>query len=258
MRLALPIVLGFVLATLLGACTTTGDTERYKQEDVDLSTAAELNAKLGLAYLQQGNRKRALEKMRHALDLDPQRPITHHYIAELYRQLGQYDLAEEHFMKAIELDPKDANTQNDFGVFLCDQGRHEEGVKRFLNAIKDPLYDTPGQAYENAAICVLDIPDRERAEKYFRLALRENPFLPTALYRMAEVSFNEGQYFRARAFLQRYHSVQPKSAPSLWLAIRIEREQNGTKLAQEYGELLTERFSGAPETQLYLESMNHE
>jgi type IV pilus assembly protein PilF len=90
-----------------------------------------------------------------------------------------------------------------------------------MAAIKDPLYTTPEFAYTNAGICIKKSGDVITAEKYFRKSLTLKPSFASALYQMAKIKFEQGDYTRAQAFLQRYHERSPAVAESLSLCEQI-------------------------------------
>jgi type IV pilus assembly protein PilF len=234
----------FVLfAALLTACSS-----QPKKLSSTGETAAEINARLGLGYMQEGNYDVALDKLNRALKENPRLPAAHHYIAELYKRLKNYDLAEEHYRRAIDLAPDDAAVQNNYGVFLCDRQRYAEAETHFLKAARMKNYQSPDEAYNNAALCALRIPDKDKARKYFRAALEANALLASALIQMSALSVEENDYPKARAFLQRYEAIGPKTAQSLYLGAMIEQHLNNATAAAEYARELREQFPTADET----------
>ena len=235
-------VLTVVLAGLLAACTA--------HKKIDSHYAADINAQLGLAYMQQGENERAMEKLRYALSIDPNLATANHYIAELYQRIGQDQEAEKHYRKALAATPTEPMLLNNFGVFLCKQHRLAEAENLFLTAAKQPFYKTPEVAYGNAAVCALEMPDPVKAEEYLRAALRLNPQMPESLYALSELKFNQQDYLSARAFLQRYFDVASASPQSLWLGVRIERKLGDESAAQQYAAQLRQRFPSAHETEL--------
>ncbi len=244
------IILFLAVLTSLTACTTT-TTQSLKENQ---QTAADLNAQLAHAYIRQGDRKQGVEKLRKALALKPSLPSTHHYIAETYRLLKQTELAESYYLKAIKLAPRDSSMQNNYGVFLCELGRYQDAEKRFLISARNPLYATPEEAYENAALCALRMPDMKRAEYYFRKALEVNPLQARSLYHLASLKFEQKNYIQARAFLQRFFGVSEETPEALWLGIRIERYNGDHSMVAQYAKVLNEKFPDSQEMRRYLES----
>jgi len=234
-----------ITAVTMG-CSTTASGPLHSNPQ----TAADLNAQLGLAYMEQGNNEEALKKLLHALELNPDSPTANHYIAELYRKLGKNDKAETHYRKALSLTPNNPMLLNNYGVFLCSQGHYDAAVKKFLAAVKQPFYKTPEVAYDNAGLCALEIPDAAKAEEYFRSALRLNPRMPDALYELADLSFKQKKYLHARAFVQRYLDVAQPNPQVLWLGVRVERKLGDAAAAGGYAKQLKERFPTADETVL--------
>lgn len=242
----------FSIAVLLMLVACTSDAVR---KEPDNEASAKINARLGLAYLQQGNYELALEKLEKALEQDPKQAIVHHYLAELHRQLNSMDEAEKHYKNALKLTPDDYSLHNNFGVFLCDKKDFDGAERGFLMAVQTaPVHKPRYEFYENLAQCMMRKPDWEKAEKYFRIALDVNPRLPVSLYQMARLSFENKKYLRARAFFQRYVELSTHTAETLWLGVRIERELGDTRVADEYASQLKVNFPLSNETAKLMES----
>ncbi len=244
-RLLTPLV----LLMLLAACTS----DSLRKPDVESSS--EINARLGLAYMQQGYLEIALERLQRAIEQDPQQVTAHHYIAELYRQLKSPDDASVHYQLALQLTPEDFSLHNNYGVFLCEQKDYEAAEKSFLMAISTaPIYKPRHEFYENLAQCMMQSIDYTKAEKYFRIVLETHPRMPVTLYQMARLTFEAKKYLRARAFFQRFTEVSTQTAETLWLGIQIERQLGDERTAGEYIRQLKTNFPLATETVTLMES----
>jgi type IV pilus assembly protein PilF len=228
-------------ALLLSACANKPSQPTQNE------SPALLNAQLGLNYMRQGNYDVAMEKLKRALEQDPNLPEAHHYIAELYKTLRNNDLAEQHYRRALKLSPNDGALQNNYAVFLCDVGRYAEADERFVKAARTSDYQRPEEAYQNAATCALRIPDRKRAMAYLRSALDINPLLPGALYQMTQLSVDNGDYLQARAFLQRFEAIARHTSLSLWWGVAIERELGNPDAAADYARQLRQEFPRSEE-----------
>lgn len=227
--------------TLLAGCQQTGGT-RPQQHVAPDPKAAEINMRLGLNYLQRGDYAIALEKLQKALKQDPNLPSAHNTIALLYQHLGEVDKAEKHFKEAVARAPKYSEAHNNYGVFLCQQGHYDEAEQHFLTAIKNPLYNSPAQALENAGLCVNRIPDRVRAEAHFRKALQINPHMKKSLLQMAKINYQQQDFLQARAYIERYKSASIWTPQALLLAIKIENKLGDQDAVASYSVLLKGKF----------------
>jgi type IV pilus assembly protein PilF len=222
---------------------TAGCVSMDKRE-ADPEKAAQIYADLGLQYLRQGNLELARVKLERSLELEGKNADAHHYIAEVYKQLGNRELALQHYSKAVRYDADNPMLLNNYGAFLCEQGRLKEAEEYFLQAAHLPTYRTPELAYENLALCALQTEHPETAEAYFRKALQIRPSLPKSLYQMALISYQQGEYLSARAFIERFHAIG-RTAQSLKLGIRIEEALGAEAAADKYRKLLSTRFPDA-------------
>lgn len=242
------VLVAVVIGTLAGCASAP-------PPGVDPQKAAELNAELGARYMQEGRYRIAMEKLNTALKYNADLPAANHYMGELYRRLNQPDDADRYFRKAIDLAPDDSSTQSNYGVFLCQQKRYDDGEEHLLDALKDPVYPERAEVYDNLGHCMRDKGDLAAADKYYRDALQINPRLPGPLFEMAKLSFDEKNYISARAFLERYRAVARDNPASLWLGIRIERVLGDQNALASYEMSLKNNFPDSPQTKLYLESI---
>lgn len=232
MRINRKIVL-LLLAVLLPACVAVdpGQTQNEK--------ASAVNVQLGIGYLQQNKLQLADEKLDKAIRQDPESASAHNAYAILQERLKQTDKAEYHYRRATELDPKDSQAANNYGTFLCRNGRELESEKYFMKALDNPLYSTPEYAYTNAAVCLLKVRQTEPAREYLRKALTERSDFGPALLAMGGLYFDEMDYANAQIYLDRFHRAAQPTPRSLWLAIRtslsVDPDTDVSELVQRLG-----------------------
>lgn len=232
------------LGLLLGGCASSGATVSSGQDP------AVINAQLGLGYLRQGRHDVALEKLQRALAQNSRLPEAHHYIAVLYQRLDETDKADRHFRRALRYSGTDTSLFNNYGVFLCDQGRYDAAERQFLKVLADPLYPQPAQVNENLGICAQRAGDLPRAEKFLLAALKIDPRRPAALLGMAELSNEQGQYTRAHSYLTDYVKVSRHSPQSLWLGIQLARQLGNRDELASYSLLLRGQYPESREAAL--------
>lgn len=204
--------------------------------------AAQVHTELGQRYLQRGQLETALEKLKKALNFDPEYVPAHTVIAVLYERIGKLALAEQHYRRAVELDPDKGATNNNLGQFLCKIGKVDESLKYFSKAVSDPFYQTPAAAYRNAGTCLLKIGQTEQAIQQLRNALQLEPNNADALFQMANALVQQKDYFHARAFIQRFEALGQPRPESLMLGYQIEMGLGEREVAREYATKLRSQF----------------
>ncbi len=242
----LAFALGASIALLAGCAS--GAVGGVKKEDAATKRqeAARVHTELGQKYLQQGKLELALEKLDKAIAFDPDYADAHTVMAVLYEQIGDSAKAEEHYRRAAQLKPKGGAELNNYGTFLCKLGRYGEAQSYFERALADPFYKTPAVALTNSGTCLLKAGKRDEAEKALRLAVQTQPNNSEALIQLASALYQKGDYFNARAFMQRFESTGQPSPDTLLLGRNIELRLGNGAAAGEYTRKL---LHGFPESQ---------
>ncbi|MFQ5545314.1 MAG: type IV pilus biogenesis/stability protein PilW, partial [Acidiferrobacterales bacterium] len=164
-------------------------------------------------------------------------------------RLKENDAAESHFRRALKSQPDNSEARNNYGAFLCERGEVDKAVKQFELALADPLYTTPAQANLNAGLCLMKKPAPVAAESYFREVLKLDPKRKEALYQMAKISYDSGETYSARGFIQRFFEVANDTPESLLLAVRIEGKLRAKDAEASYALRLRGKFPDSPEAQ---------
>jgi type IV pilus assembly protein PilF len=244
-------------ALLLAACTK--DTTKPNPADFqpiqrqepkpDLPAAARANTDLGIEYARRGYLDLAQEKLKKAIDEDNTNALAHATLALIYAQRGYVEDADREYRRAIELDgdKPDPDTHNNFGVFLCGQGRREEAERNFKLAIAARDYTTPEAAMTNAGTCARSAGDLKAAEADFHAALQVNPDFPSALSEMAKLSYGRRDYLHTRAFLQRFDKLGKPSPEMLALGVKTEQALGNAEGMRSYASRLVRSFPDSPE-----------
>jgi type IV pilus assembly protein PilF len=232
--------------SLLGACSPGQTKSGNKEEKQD---PAEINTQLGIEYMREGMYGSSMEKLKKALKQNPDYQLAHTSIAILYEKLGEDKLADQHYRKAYNLNRSDSLTLNNYGQYMCRNGRLEEADAMFMAALKDPLYRYPEMVYTNAGICARMRPDIELADKYFRNALQANPKYKPALRDMIRSSFSQQKYLATRAYLQRLQEVEALTPEFLWIGVRAEAALDDRDAVSSYALVLKNQHPESDETQ---------
>ena len=232
---------GGVLAVLLLTACSSSSAKRQTEKAHE---AAVYNVQLGLEYMNQGDLERAKDKLDRALTQDPSNPDVHSARATLYSRLKQKDKADEEFRTALRLAPHDPRMVNNYAVYLCENGRNDEGVKRFLEAARNPLYPTPEAAYTNAGVCLRAAKRDDEARVNFSHALQLKPNFAEAQFQLANLQFEHGELAPARAGIDGFIGTYNATADLLLLGVRVARAQGDRLGAQRYARKLQLDFPG--------------
>ncbi|MCK7592975.1 type IV pilus biogenesis/stability protein PilW [Pseudomarimonas salicorniae] len=235
-RSALALPLCLLLAGCTGSPSRLGDGPSREQD------AAALQVKLGQEYMLKGELETAQDKLRRAIELDPNSVDANTLLGVLNERIRRPEIAERFYRRAVELKPGDGSVNNNLGVFLCAQGKYDEADTHFRAAVDDPFYRTPAAALANAGVCSRQAGQRDRAEDYLRRALELERGNLIALAELANISHSRGESLRARAFIQRYEARAEPDAALLLLGLKVERQLGDSKAAERYARQLRERF----------------
>ena len=248
------MALGLVLSLGLSGCASkkplygnATDADERPKSEADPKRAAEVNAQLGLTYLQRGEKFVAAEKLTRALKDDPNSALVQHGNAILQDSLGQYALAQEHFRRALELAPSDAEIQNNYGAFMCRQGQYAEGITMLQGALSNPLYRTPGFAWANIGQCQRQNGQLTEADTSLRQALRIDPRQAYAWLQLASLQLEQNKPVDANVSLQRYHALEAQNPASLLLGAKIEKALGHREAQAHYELLLRGKFPDSDE-----------
>ena len=227
---------GLLLALALTSCASlTGNSA--KEEEL-----ASIHLQLGVRYMDLNKLEIAKENLLLAQEKDPNNAQVHNAFAFLYEKLNDYDKAEEQYENALDLTPNDWSVQNNFGRFLCERGEYEQGMALLTQAISTQLNDRQWLALTNAGRCQLGTKQTQSAKSYFKQALILNNAYAPALLEMQKLSYQSGEYWAAKGYLQRYLSVASHTSGTLFFAVYTERALGNEELAKEYRNLLLEKF----------------
>ncbi len=215
----------------------------------DARNRAKVHAELAALYFNRGNMAIALEELRIAASADPNFPLTYSLYGLVYMELREPQLAQQNFERGLRLAPTDPDINHNYGWFLCQTGRESEATKYFMQAVRNPLYQTPWRSYSAAGSCSLRKNNLKEAEDYFLRALAHAPDDPVSLLQLGQIRYRQGGLEEARRLVGRYNKIVEPSAESLWLGLRVERKLGERVAESSYANQLRRRFAASREYQ---------
>jgi type IV pilus assembly protein PilF len=215
---------------------------------------ARIHTELGAMYFQGGSMSVALDELGIALSADSSYFQAYSIRGLVYGALKEYGKAEADFQRALNLAPNDPEVNNNYGWYLCDTGKETQSIAYFLNALKSPLYETPGRAYTNAGTCALKAGDVDGAQRYLLQAVqmsRDGGMV--ARFQLAKLLYGRGTLEESRIYLnEALKMMEPPTAEALWLGVRLERKLGNRAGESGYASQLRSRYPVSPEYQEFL------
>jgi type IV pilus assembly protein PilF len=251
-----------LLAALLSACAVGagGRAELATSSDQSIDQKrALIRMQLAVEYYEQGQLAVALDEIKKALQADPSLADAYGVRALIYMGMGEVALAEDNFLRALNLAPHNPDLSNNYGSFLCQNGRAAQSIVYFEAALANRAYSSPGNALNNAGSCSLKMNDLANAERYLLRALELTPDLVATNANLARLYHARGDdalgdNTRAGWFIDRLGknaNTEGLTADVVWLAIRVQHRLGDGGAQAGWVAQLRRHHSATPEYAAY-------
>jgi type IV pilus assembly protein PilF len=230
-----------VAALVTGCVEAPAARKQLKRETADQS-AAKYNIQLGVGYLQQGNYPLAREKLERSLVQNPKDPDVHTGLGMLYDRTGEGKLADKHFREALRLAPDKPDLSNNYAIYLCKNGRVDEGVERFTAVAQNRYYRTPEVALTNAGVCLRQAKRLDEAQQKFSGAIRARPNFSEATVQLAGLLVERQQLGEARKVVDDYLNAFRPNADVLLAAVGVARAAKDRMAEEKFSRTLRLEF----------------
>ena len=151
-------------ATLwLAGCVTQSPPEKT---DFNRSEAVKARINLALAYLEQNDFPKAKQNIDKALEHDQTDYLPHSVLAYYFQQIGEPSNAENAYRQALKLSENRPDVLNNYGTFLCKQGKFSSAYQQFEQALqsKQPYYHQ-ADTLENIVLCAKQAKNQTKASE---------------------------------------------------------------------------------------------
>jgi type IV pilus assembly protein PilF len=221
--------------------------KKEQLEEIDNTTnnatkAAAFNVRLGLGYLQHGDMQRAKRKLVTAMKQNPNSPDVNDAMAYFLESTKQFSQAENYYKKAMKLAPGNGAQLNNYGAFLCRQGKYKQAESYFISATNDQSYINSAGAYENAGICALMIPDIKHAKNYFIKAIAQDPKRPKSLFELAKIEIKQKNGKAAVNYIKQYEMFFPQTGQLVAMAREAYVLSGRQDIAVEYVDKMKKNY----------------
>lgn len=138
--------------------------------------SSQIHYDLGVQATQQGDSQGAYRELERALELNPSMPEAHNALALLlHLSFRRLEAAIGHYQKAIELRPEFSEAKTNLANVFLDQGRYDDAIQLYEQALNDMLYPTPFIAQGNLGWALYKKGEVAKAINTIKSAVTTNP-----------------------------------------------------------------------------------
>src|SRR6516225_504148 len=204
------VVLTLAAAGVLGSCVHI-PTDKERQ-------GAEAHYDLGINAQAAGDVRGALKEFEESLKLDDDFAEAHNAIAVLLHiSFDKKDDAEKHYKQALEIRPTFSEAKVNLGNLYLDEGRLDEAIALYQQALNDMLYATPYIAEANLGWAYFKKGNSAQALEHLRAAVTTNPQFCLGYKDLGMVQDAKGDLTAACTEFGRFVDACPKAAEAYQL-----------------------------------------
>lgn len=201
--------------------------ERLLADDPAHADASHL---LGLVRFRNRDFESAIRLIREAIQRDPDNPIYHGNLGNVFKDAGRPTEAIAAYRRALEIDPGYAEINNNLGYVLQIGGKTDEAIAHYRKAIGSRPDNY--RAHYNLGNALALSGRNEEAVAAFREAAGLNPGFADTWDHLGIALQRLGRAAEAEACFRRWIQIQPDSADAFH-ALALELQQQG-RLAEAF------------------------
>jgi type IV pilus assembly protein PilF len=238
-----PAVLALAATGVLASCVHV-PTEKERQ-------GAEAHYDLGISAQSSGDVRGALKEFEESLKLDDDFAEAHNAIAVLlHLSFDKKDEAEKHYRRALEIRPSFSEAKVNLGNLYLDQGRLDEAIDLYQQALNDMLYATPYIAETNLGWAYFKKGNTPQAIEHLRAAVTTNPEFCLGYKDLGLVHDARGDLAAACTEFGRFVDACPKVAEAYQLRGSCQVRQGRAAEARASFDACVENATGAAQTKV--------
>lgn len=250
------IAIAVLAVSFLGGCGAMQSGSQGElatnSDQTEVQKRAQIRLQLAIGYYEQGQLNTALDEIKQALQIDPDYADAYGLRALAYMEMGESRLAEDNFQRAMRLAPNSPELSNNYGWFLCQNGREKQSIGYFEATLKNRAYQSPAKALNNAGVCSLKLKDDAAAERFLTQAFQNDPGNADTNANLAKLYYQRRDYERARFYINRAMKADKLTADTLWTAIKVEHKLGDRSVETGFVTQLRRHHPNSPEYAAYL------
>lgn len=184
---------------------------RHDFEDPTKRVKAHLDA--GTALAKRGFADVALGHFFEAASLQPDNPMAHLYMAQLFRSLKRMPQTIAHLQKVIDIDPRNAGAQYNLALTYTEAEDYPNAAEHYRKAL-DAQPDN-ADARNNLGYVLSRLGKPQEAEELLREALRLKPTLVAAHTNLAQLLVSDRRFAEAIAEYERVLELAPTDSKAI-------------------------------------------
>ena len=239
----LAAVLTLAAAGVLGSCVHI-PTDKERQ-------GAEAHYDLGINAQASGDVRGALKEFEESLKLDPDFADAHNAIALLlHLSFDRKDEAEKHYRQALAIRPNFSEAKVNLGNLYLDQGRLDEAITLYEQALNDMLYATPYIAETNLGWAYFKKGNSAQALEHLKAAVTTNPQFCLGYKDLGLVHDSRGDLASTCDAFGKFVEACPKVAEGYQLRGSCQIRQGRVAEARASFDACVENATGAPQARV--------
>jgi tetratricopeptide (TPR) repeat protein len=163
-----------------------------------------------MAYDWDGRITEAIEACERAVELNPDYPEAHAYLAEAYTDADRWGEAAEAGRRAIELDPQSVDARRDYGYALEEMGYWNAAIEQYQAALD--IHPNLPHLYIDLGRNYLYLANTSQAIHAFEQAVALDPDRAEALDRLGWTYYAIEDYAQAQSYLEQAIEADPDFA----------------------------------------------
>lgn len=230
------IVIGLLLPALAGCMA-------HSEKNKELALA---HYRLGEAHLQKGrgiedemNRRQAYPEFVEAIKKDPDNPVFHLGLGNIYLYNLQYRDAKSQYEKVLRLDPDNPMAHQNLGQVYQAMEKYPEAIREFNLALANYAYQTPWMAHFNKGRTYFLLEEHEKAVKSFQAAVNTAPGWGAAWESLGLAMEKVGRLGEAEKAFRKTLEFLPDSVTShYYLGLILYRKKQIPEAVSEFQKVL--------------------
>lgn len=216
---------------------------------------AEAARDMGERYLSAGQPGKALQQFLKALEDNPDDPYLHYDLAWTYDLKKAPGKTEFHLKEAIRLKPDYSDAHNYLGVIYFRNGRVDQAIEAYKEALSNLLYLNPQDAHLNLGVAYLSRKEYGKAATHLETAVSLVPDFAIAYNNLGEAYEGLRRNREARRAYEKALEFDPDYVDAhLNLGKLLYRSGERKKAAESFTEVvrLSPQSESAMEARRYL------